>query len=82
MIFLGGASGFHYGQVVLQIHLSVGQVDFLTKFDPCIPNVFEADNIIQKPSPNVISPSAGLMSVEAPGQQCYRKVANVMSIST
>ena len=36
MIFLGGTSGFHYGQVVLQIHLSVGQVDFLTKFDPCI----------------------------------------------
>ena len=35
MIFLGGTSGFHYGQVVLQIHLSVGQVDFLTKFDPC-----------------------------------------------
>ena len=34
MIFLGGTSGFHYGQVVLQIHLSVGQVDFLTKFDP------------------------------------------------
>ena len=24
-------------QVVLQIHLSVGQVDFLTKFDPCSP---------------------------------------------
>ena len=36
MIFLGGTSEFHYGQVVLQIHLSVGQVDFLTKFDPCI----------------------------------------------
>ena len=36
MIFLGGTSGFHYGQVVLQIHLSVGQVDFLTKFDPCL----------------------------------------------
>ena len=35
MIFLGGTSGFHYGQVILQIHLSVGQVDFLTKFDPC-----------------------------------------------
>ena len=35
MIFLGGTSGFHYGQVVLQIHLSVGQEDFLTKFDPC-----------------------------------------------
>ena len=34
MIFLGGTSGFHYGQVVLQIHLSVGQLDFLTKFDP------------------------------------------------
>ena len=34
MIFLGGTSEFHYGQVVLQIHLSVGQVDFLTKFDP------------------------------------------------
>ena len=26
--------------------------------------------------------SAGLRSVEAPGQQCYRKVVNVMSIST
>ena len=37
MIFLGGTSGFHYGQVVLQIHLSVGQVDFLTKFDPWYP---------------------------------------------
>ena len=36
MIFLGGTSEFHYGQVVLQIHLSVGQVDFLTKFDPCV----------------------------------------------
>ena len=35
MIFLGGTSGFHYGQVVLQIHLYVGQVDFVTKFDPC-----------------------------------------------
>ena len=35
MIFLSGTSGFHYGQLVLQIHLSVGQVDFLTKFDPC-----------------------------------------------
>ena len=34
MIFLGGTSGFHYGQVILQIHLSVGQVDFLTKFAP------------------------------------------------
>ena len=34
MIFLGGTSGFNYGQVVLQINLSVGQVDFLTKFDP------------------------------------------------
>ena len=32
MIFLGGTSGFHYGQEVLQIHLSVGQVDFLTPF--------------------------------------------------
>ena len=26
--------------------------------------------------------SAGLRSVEAPGQQCHRKVVNVMSIST
>ena len=26
--------------------------------------------------------SAGLRSVEAPGQQCYRKVVDVMSIST
>ena len=34
MIFLGGTSGFHYGQVVLQIHLSVGQVDFWTKLLP------------------------------------------------
>ena len=35
-------------------------------------------------SPNLCSPvpSAGLRSVEAPGQQCYRKVVNVMSIST
>ena len=35
MIFLGGTSGFHDGQVDLQNHLSVGQVDFLTKFEPC-----------------------------------------------
>ena len=40
MIFLGGTSGFHYGQVVLQIHLSVGQVDFSTKFDPCLHRCF------------------------------------------
>ena len=26
--------------------------------------------------------SAGLRSVEAPGQKCYRKVVDVMSIST
>ena len=30
----GGTSGFWGGQVVLVIHLSVGQVDFLTKFEP------------------------------------------------
>ena len=29
-----------------------------------------------------VSYSAGLRSVEAPGQQCYRKVVDVMSIST
>ena len=34
MIFLGGTSGFHYGQVVLQIHLSVGQVDFFDEMRP------------------------------------------------
>ena len=34
--FGGGTSGFWGGQVVLVIHLSVGQVDFLTKFEPCI----------------------------------------------
>ena len=33
--FGGGTSGFWGGQVVLVIHLSVGQVDFLTKFEPC-----------------------------------------------
>ena len=33
MNFLDGTSGIHYGQVVLAIHLSVGQVDFLTKFE-------------------------------------------------
>ena len=43
MIFLGGTSEFHYGQVVLQIHLSVGQVDFLTKFDPWIVDYNKAD---------------------------------------
>ena len=32
----GGTSGFWGGQVVLVIHLSVGQVDFLTKFEPCM----------------------------------------------
>ena len=32
--FGGGTSGFWGGQVVLVIHLSVGQVDFLTKFEP------------------------------------------------
>ena len=49
MIFLGGTSGFHYGQVVLQIHLSVGQVDFLTKFDPCIHIVSIGIQIFQTP---------------------------------
>ena len=34
--FGGGTSGFWGGQVVLVIHLSVGQVDFLTKFEPCL----------------------------------------------
>ena len=33
--FGGGTSGFWGGQVVLVIHLSVGQVDFFTKFEPC-----------------------------------------------
>ena len=32
--FGGGTSGFWGGQVVLVIHLSVGQVDFFTKFEP------------------------------------------------
>ena len=36
MILVGGTSGFQYGQVVFEIHLSVGQVDFLTKFEPCL----------------------------------------------
>ena len=31
---------------------------------------------------DAIMSSAGLRSVEAPGQQCYRKVVDVMSIST
>ena len=35
MIFLGGTSGFHDEQVDFQNHLSIGQVDFLTKFEPC-----------------------------------------------
>ena len=34
LIFLDGTNGFHDGQVDLQNHLSVGQVDFLTKFVP------------------------------------------------
>ena len=34
--FGGGTSGFWGGQVVLVIHLSVGQVDFFTKFEPCM----------------------------------------------
>ena len=34
MIFLDGTSGFHYGQVLLVFYLSVGQVNFLTKFEP------------------------------------------------
>ena len=38
--FGGGTSGFWGGQVVLVIHLSVGQVDFLTKFEPCIVSSF------------------------------------------
>ena len=33
--FGGGTSGFWGGQVVLVIHLYVGQVDFFTKFEPC-----------------------------------------------
>ena len=33
--FWGGTSGFWGGQVVLVIHMSVAQVDFLTKFEPC-----------------------------------------------
>ena len=34
--FGGGTSGFWGGQVVLVIHMSVGQVDFFTKFEPCL----------------------------------------------
>ena len=36
MICLDGTSGFHYGQVVLVIHLSIGQVEFLTTFEPWV----------------------------------------------
>ena len=35
VFFRGGTSGFWGGQVVLVIHLSVGQVAFITKFEPC-----------------------------------------------
>ena len=38
MIFLDGTSGFQYGQVVLIIHLSVGQVDFFDEIRALKPN--------------------------------------------
>ena len=42
----GGTSGFWGGQVVLVIHLSVGQVDFCTKFEPCILKVMLSPQVV------------------------------------
>ena len=41
MILVGGTSGFHYGQVVLEIHLSVGQVDFFDEIRALVNNVVD-----------------------------------------
>ena len=36
--------GFHYGQVVLVIHMCIGQLDLLTKFQPCACTVISSLN--------------------------------------